>query len=95
MRGYGWPTIEEAMGATGGRIASEASFVAVTDAMAELDSRLDQIKPNLSGEVLREQCKRREKVEYLSDEARNALYYVAGANRRKTKFSVWMAKRRR
>ena len=70
--------------------------------MAEIEQRLE--RTHLKGEILRAQCKewdpkendfRIKRMEYLSDNAKDALYYVSGDKRRATSFTVWLAKRRK
>ena len=106
LRGRAWPVPDDsAPGGMGSKTLSEADFVLSSTLLAELDDRLNQVKPNIVGEKLRDECKIRDKVEYLSDEARDALYYIVGSNRsevpfyiktrhRKTSFRVWKAMNR-
>ena len=90
IRGHRWPLPNDmAPGGMSSITLSDAAFVSVSVILAELDYRLD--KTSLKGELLIEQCKNREKLEYLSDNAKDALYYVAGANRKETPFTMWLA----
>ena len=94
LRGHGWPVPDDnAPGGMSTKVLGEADFVKVSLILAELHERLD--KTRLKGEVLEAQCKVVDKVEYLSDNAKDALYYVAGDSRKDTPFTVWLAKRRK
>ena len=93
IRGRAWPTSDEALGGSSNQTLSEAAWVKVSLLLAEMDVRLDKIRPSLKGELLRNECKlhEKDKLEYLSDDAKDALYYVAGANRKETPFTMWLA----
>jgi len=93
LRGRAWPTSDEALGGSSNQTLSEAAWAKVSLLLAEIDERLDKIRPSLKGELLRNECKLPEKdrIEYLSDDAKDALYYVAGANRKETPFTMWLA----
>jgi len=94
IRGRAWP-VDDEVGSGGSRRIGEASWVKVSLILAELDDRLSKIYPSLKGELLRSECKdpNKDKIEYLSDGAKDALYYVAG-KRKDTPFTVWLAKKR-
>ena len=94
IRGRAWPTDEEALGGRGCQALSDATWVSASVVLAELDARLDRIRPSLKGELLRNECKTRDRIEYLSDDAKDALYYVSGIKRKGTPFTAWLAKRR-
>jgi hypothetical protein len=92
IRGRRWPIPDNTVpGGIGGQVLSEAAFSKVSLILAELYDRLG--KTGIKGELLASQCKedKREKMEYLSDNAKDALYYVAGGNRKDTPFTVWLA----
>ena len=93
IRGRAWPTSDEALGGSSNQTLSEAAWVKVSLLLAEMDVRLDKIRPSLKGELLRNECKlpEKDKLEYLSDDAKDALYYVVGANRKETPFTMWLA----
>ena len=92
IRGRAWPVEEQAPGGSSSQYLNDAAWVSVSVVLAEVDARLD--KTGLKGEVLRSQCKEeaRDRIEYLSDSAKDALYYISG-NRKATSFSKWVAKR--
>lgn len=93
IRGKAWPIPDElAPGGMRPQILSEAAFVKISVVLAELSYRLSRCGDK--GDLLSEECKRREKVQYLSDKAKSALYYVAGDNRKKTSFRVWQGMKR-
>ena len=87
-----WPTPESTCEAPKKTISHDAHYVNSMIVMAELHSRLE--KTGLKGALLREQCKLREKVLYLSDPAKDALYYCTGWRRKATDFTTWLAIRR-
>jgi len=95
IRGRAWPTSDEALGGSSTRVVSDAVWVSVSLMLAELDTRLSKIYPSLKGNLLRSECKdpKKDKLQYLSDDAKDALYYVAG-KRKDTPFTVWLAKQR-
>lgn len=92
LRGHQWPVVDENTGGTTNRVVSDAVFVKASLLLAELYQRLD--RTGIKGELLAEQCKVREKVEYLSDNAKDALYYVSGDKRKDSGFTLWLARRR-
>jgi hypothetical protein len=93
IRGYRWPAPSDmALGGISSMALSDAAFVSISIILAELDYRLN--RTSLKGELLSEQCKRRDRIEYLSNNAKDALYYIAGASRKGTPFTVWLAKER-
>jgi hypothetical protein len=71
---------------------AEARFARAVLVIAELDKRL--VRTGLRGELLAEQCINRERMEYLSDDAREALYYVSGWQRKPSPFRVWRNNRK-
>jgi hypothetical protein len=73
-------------------ISTEASFTKAVLVIAELDYRLK--KTGWKGKLLAEEAKNREKMMYLSDDAKDALYYVAGWKRKDRNFSEWLKDRR-
>ncbi len=87
-----WPTPETTCEAPKKTISTDAQYVNAMVVMAELRCRLE--KAGIKGELLAEECKVREKVLYLSDKAKDALYYVSGWRRKDTKFTSWLAIRR-
>ena len=89
IRGRAWPSSDEALGGSSNQTLSDAAWVSVSLLLAELGARLDTICPSLEGELLRDQCKLRDRVEYLSDDAKAALYYISGPDRRLTPFKTW------
>ena len=93
MRGQRWPEPDDsAPGGMSVKFISEATWAKVSLLLAELDERLDRTR--LKGDLLREQCQNREKMEYLSDDAKDALYYASGFKRRTMSFVDWLRKRR-
>lgn len=90
-----WPSPESVLeaGIRGRQMIAEGRFAKAVLVMAEIDKRL--ARTGLRGEVLAEQCINREKMDYLSDNARDALYYVAGWKRRRMSFYQWQWQRRR
>jgi hypothetical protein len=95
IRGRAWPSDGRALGGSGGHVLGEANWVKVSTVLAELDDRLSKVYPSLKGDLLRAECKdpKKEKIEYLSQDAKDALYYISG-RRKDTSFTVWLAKRR-
>ena len=92
LRGHQWPVVDENTGGMTNRAVSEAGFVKASLLLAELYQRIE--RTGLKGELLIEQCKVREKVEYLSDNAKDALFYVSGDKRKTMSFVDWLRKRR-
>lgn len=94
IRGRKWPEPDEtAIGGMSGKSMSWAAFTKASTLLAEVYSRLDAT--GLRGKLLSAECKdyQREKIQYLSDDAKSALYYIT----RKPKdrqFSQWVADRR-
>lgn len=91
IRGRRWPMPDDSTPGTT-RVLPEAAFVKVSVILAEVGERLD--RTGWKGRLLKEEAKNREKMMYLSDDARDALYYVSGANRKDTPFRVWRSKKR-
>lgn len=87
-----WPAPETTCEAPKKTISKDAQYVNAAVIMGELHSRLE--KTGLKGKLLAEQCKNRERVLYLSDEAKDALYYVSGWRRKGSPFSNWLKDRR-
>ena len=83
-----WP-IPEMIVPFGSRpsISTEAAFTRACEVIAELDKRLETT--GWRGRLLQEECVNREKIMYLSDDARSALYYVSGWRRKDSPFLVW------
>ena len=93
IRGRNWPMPDDsAPGGVTTKALPEAGFVKVSTILAEINYRLD--KTGWKGKLLREEVKNREKIMYLSDDARDALYYVSGFKRKGTPFRVWRAKKK-
>ena len=99
LRGFGWPVAEDALGGMSGVTIKQGNFVQVAEAFAELDPRIERTR--LKGKLLRAECKMpsTNKVEYrfefLSEDAKDALYYVSGDKRKKSPFTTWLAKKRK
>jgi len=94
LRGRKWPEPDETIGGMSGKTITEATFAKVSLLLAEIYSRLDSC--GWKGKLLSAECKdhERDKMEYLSRDAKDALYYVAGDNRKDTPFSVWVRMKR-
>lgn len=92
IRGRSWPIFGETLGGGSNRQLNDADWVSVSVILAELDTRLS--KTGIKGELLRAQCKepKRDRVEYLSDNAKDALFYVCG-KRKSTSFTDWVRMR--
>lgn len=84
-----WPVTDTTVagGMRGKTMSTEAAFTKVVLTIAEVDQRLS--KTGWRGRLLAEEAKNREKMDYLSDDAKDALYYVAGWNPRNRSFSDW------
>ena len=88
-----WPVADTtALGGMSGKVLTEAAFTKAALLIAELDYRL--AKTGWRGQLLIEQCINREKMLYLSDDVKDALYYVAGWNRKDRDFTAWLKDRR-
>lgn len=77
--------------ARSGNITHEPEFVKSTLLIAQVRIRLKVT--GWRGRLLAEECINREKLLYLSDDAKAALYYVAGSKPNPRKFSDWMKDR--
>jgi hypothetical protein len=90
----GWlaPDATSCPGARGKVINTEAAFVNARIVMGELNYRLG--RTGLKGRLLTEECKNREEMDDLSNEAKEALYYVSGWRRRDLSFNGWLKQRR-
>jgi len=87
-----WPVPDAtAPGGMRGKSVTEAAFAKVALVIAELDTRLS--KTNWRGRLLTEECKNRDRMDYLSNDAKDALYYVVGWRRKDRSFSVWLKDR--
>ena len=88
-----WPVPDATVaGGMRGKSITEAAFVKVILVIAELDSRLS--KTSWRGRLLAEECKNREMMVFLSNDAKDALYYVVGWRRKDRNFSGWLKDRR-
>jgi len=74
-----------------GQMSAEATFTKSIRIIAEVDLRLK--RTGWRGRLLAEQCINREKMMYLDDDARDALYYISGWNRRALPFEAWRKQR--
>ena len=90
IRGRAWPTSDEALGSGSRQLLSDAAWVSVSLLLAELYERID--RTGLKGELLTEQCKQRDSIDYLSDNAKHALYYICGDKRKTMSFTDWLRK---
>jgi len=87
-----WPAPDAtAPGGMRGKSVTEAAFAKVVLVIAELDSRLS--KTGWRGRLLAEECKNREMMMFLSNDAKDALYYVVGRGRRELPFNDWRKQR--
>lgn len=87
-----WPTPESTCETPKRTLSKDAQYVNACVIIAELDYRLE--KTGLKGRLLEEECQNREKMLYLSDSAKDALYYVSGWRRKARNFSQWLKDRR-
>lgn len=88
-----WPTPDVTVaGGMRGMKVTEAAYVKVVIAIGEVDDRLK--KTGWRGRLLAEECKNKEMMDDLSNDAKDALYYVAGWRRKETDFNDWRKKRR-
>ena len=76
----------------GKMMSTEATFTKAIRIMAEVDSRLQ--RTGWRGRLLAEQCINREKMMYLDDDAKDALYYVSGWSRKALPFEAWRKQRK-
>jgi hypothetical protein len=90
----GWlaPDAVSCPGIRGKVMNTEAAFVNARIVMGELNCRLS--KTGWKGRLLSEEARNREKMMYLSDEANDALYYVAGWRRKGMNFMAWLKQRK-
>ena len=75
-----------------GQMSAEATFTKSIRIIAEVDYRLK--RTGWRGRLLAEQCINREKMMYLDDDTRDALYYVSGWARKALPFESWRKQRR-
>lgn len=68
---------------------TEAKFCKPKRIIGEVRARLKSCRDK--GRILAEQAVNRENMNYLDDDIKGVLYYVAGWNRKDTPFSVWRA----
>lgn len=87
-----WPVKDDSPDGAISTTPTEASFAKVSRIIAEVDDRLKGT--GWRGRLLAEQCINRDRLGYLDYDAKDALYYVAGWNRRTMKFPDWMKKRK-
>lgn len=89
-----WPTPESTCETPKRALSKEAQYVNAAIVIAELDYRLE--KTGIKGELLASQCKEpdRVKIDYLSDNAKDALFYVSGWRRKELPFNSWLKQRR-
>jgi len=95
IRARAWPSSDDALGGRTRMQLSDAAWVSVSLLLAELYERIE--RTGVKGELLVEQCHNKEKyekVEYLSESAKDALYYVCGDKRKAMSFMDWLRKRR-
>ena len=77
------------------RVKPHATFVVISDLMAEFSFRLG--KTGRDGETLVHEVERLNVYEYrqLSQAAKDALNYIAGGKRKRLLYSRWLAQRAR
>lgn len=73
-------------------VKAEAAFVKAAVIIGELDVRL--AKTGWRGRLLVLEAYKADKMLYLTEDAKRALYYVAGANRKTREFGPWLADRK-
>ena len=86
-----WPTPETTIAGIKAQMTREATFTKAATIIAELDVRLQTT--NWRGRLLCEECINREKLDYLSHDAKQALYYVSGWRRKAMPFLAWRKQR--
>lgn len=88
-----WPVADNtALSGMSGKVLTEAAFTKAALLIAELDWRL--VKTGWRGRLLAEQAINREKMLYLDDDARDALYYISGRSRKDRSFGEWRKDKR-
>jgi len=88
-----WPVPDATVaGGMRGKKVTEAAYTKVIEIITEVDERL--IRTGWRGRLLAEECINRDRLEYLSQDARDALYYVSGWPRKEMRFKDWRKKRR-
>jgi len=89
-----WPSPESLVegGVRGRQTITEGRFVKATLIISEIDSRIETT--GWRGLLLKEECINRDRMIYLSDNAKDALYYVAGWDRKPRSFSGWVKDRK-
>jgi hypothetical protein len=89
-----WPTPESTCETPKRQVSHDAQYVNSAIVIAELDYRL--AKTGDKGDILAAECRdpEVEKVDYLSDKAKDALYYVAGWRRKGMSFTNWLKDRK-
>lgn len=88
-----WPTPDAAVDSSvrGKAVSTEATFAKAIRIIAEVDARLT--KTGWRGRLLAEECVNREKMLYLDDDAKDALYYISG-RRKDRDFWKWRKDKR-
>ena len=88
-----WPTAPLETAVRSDKTATEATFAKAIRIIAEVRIRLD--KTGWRGTWLRKECKdpKVEKMDYLSDEAKEALDYISGWRRPRRPFRFWLKDR--
>lgn len=89
-----WPqaTSTETAETKAQRVKSEAYFVKAVIILGQVRYRLKWT--GWRGKLLAEESINRDKMLYLSGDAKDALYYVAGSKPKGRRFSLWLADRR-
>jgi len=88
-----WPVADAtAPEGMSGKVLTEAASAKASLLIAELGERLS--KTGWRGRLLAEQAINREKMHYLDDDAKDALYYVSGWRRKGRNLSSWLKDRR-
>lgn len=75
-----------------GKFGHEGYFVKATIIIGEVRHRLKFT--GWRGRLLAEQCINREKMLYLDDDAKAALYYISGSKAKARSFSSWLKDRK-
>ena len=89
-----WPTPDATADppVRGKAMSTEAPFTKAIRIIAEVQYRL--ARTGWRGRLLVEQCINREKMLYLDDDAKDALYYVSGWSRKDRDFNAWLRDRK-